>query len=30
VEDVLEVALERGEELDIVLGLDVTLLELAW
>jgi hypothetical protein len=30
VEDVLEVALERGEELDIVLGLDVALLELAW
>jgi len=30
VENVLEVALERGEELDIVLGLDVTLLELAW
>ena len=30
VQDVLEVALECGEELDVVLGLDVTLLKLAW
>ena len=28
VADVLEVALERREELDVVLGLDVALLEL--
>jgi len=30
VKNVLEVAFERGEELDIILGLNVTLLELAW